>query len=728
MDEIGWARAMNGQLEIGVLGELRVARDGKPVSLPRSKKTRALLAFLVVSGRPQRRERLCDLFWEVPDDPRGALRWSLSKIRQVVNAEGEDRIEAEQDNIFIRTDDVDLDLRRVTQLNSSTIETADIPALEAAVSAFRGGFLENLYFPSCPEFEAWRTSNANELEILRIRILRTLVNRLSGQPERALLHAHALQALSPEDESLIREIEGLASAARTAAFSPPAAPVQPATDVIDDTVAGSKAFTSKIALDLPAPDELPSPWQDIRFCNARDGVRIAYAVCGRGPPIIRAAHWMSHLQFDLESPVWRHWIRGLSEQNTLIRYDERCCGLSSWDEVDVSFDAMVSDLETIVDTVGLDRFALLGVSQSCAVSVAYAIRHPERVSHLILYGGYVRGWRKRGNPQEIATREALNVLMRAGWGQEHVLFRQLFTSLFIPDAKREQLEWLNELQLKTLSPENAYRLQDCFGDTDVSGLLADVAVPTLVIHARKDAVAPIGEGRSFAAGIPGARFVELDSANHILLDGEPAFREFLREVRAFIGEDLSRARPAPQPEPMRRQISVLAVEIVSPYFSIETSDPETAVAFLDPLTALVLNAVERNGGTVLSRDDATMVAVFGVGTASENHAWRACRTALAVKGPVERAAQGAARVRAAIDTGDAFVRTRAFGAEMRVEASGLPVRVVRQLLQALKRSVIAATARVNDATSGCIRSEPLASNDYPTFPRDQQIFEVIGEQ
>ena len=225
MDEIGWARAMNGQLEIGVLGELRVVRDGKPVPLPRSKKTRALLAYLVVSGRPQRRERLCDLFWEVPDDPRGALRWSLSKIRQIINAEGENRIEAEQDTVFIRTEDVDLDLRRVTQLNSSTIETADIPALEAAVSAFRGGFLENLYFPSCPEFEAWRTSNANELEILRIRILRTLVNRLGGQPERALVHAHALQALSPEDESLIREIKDLASAARTAAFSSPADPI-----------------------------------------------------------------------------------------------------------------------------------------------------------------------------------------------------------------------------------------------------------------------------------------------------------------------------------------------------------------------------------------------------------------------------------------------------------------------------------------------------------------------
>jgi class 3 adenylate cyclase len=178
---------------------------------------------------------------------------------------------------------------------------------------------------------------------------------------------------------------------------------------------------------------------------------------------------------------------------------------------------------------------------------------------------------------------------------------------------------------------------------------------------------------------------------------------------------------------MRRQISVLAVEIVSPYLSIETSNPETIVDFLDPLMALVLNAVERNGGTVLSRDDTTMTAVFGIGTASENHARNACRTALAVKGPVEKAAQGAARVRAAIDTGDAFVRTRAFGADLRVEASGLPVRVARQLLQALRRSVIAATARVNDASGDGIRSEPLASTDYPAFPRDQQILEVIGE-
>jgi hypothetical protein len=170
-----------------------------------------------------------------------------------------------------------------------------------------------------------------------------------------------LQVLSPEDASLIREIEGLASAARTAALSSPA---DPAPDL-------------PAQLDLSAQDELPSPRQEIRFLNARDGVRIASAICGQDPPIIRAAHWMSDLQFDLESPVWRHWIRGLSEQNTLIRYDERCCGLSSWEEAEISLDVMISDLEAIVDAVGLDRFALLGVSQSCAVSVAYAIRHPE---------------------------------------------------------------------------------------------------------------------------------------------------------------------------------------------------------------------------------------------------------------------------------------------------------------------------------------------------------------
>ncbi|MBP2314561.1 alpha/beta hydrolase [Azospirillum soli] len=500
---------MNQRLEVGVLGPLRVVREGQAVSLPPSRKTRALLAYLAVQGRPQRRERLCEMFWEVPDDPRGSLRWSLSKIRQVLKHGDADPIEARRDTVLLRTDDIELDCRKLSGLNADALANVDTGALERAAAAFRGAFLEDLYLPRCPDFEAWRVAHADRLEILRMKILRVLVQRLRDEPERALPYAHTLRELGPDDSTLTRAAEELASAARAS------------------VVASAPAHSA------PAP-EAPVRTQEIRFCRARDGARIAYAVSGRGPPIVRAAHWMSHLEFDWESPVWRHWIDGLSQRNTLIRYDERCCGLSDWAAEDVSFEAMIDDLEKVVDAAGLDRFVLLGLSQSCAVSVAYAVRHPERITHLVLYGGYVRGWRKRGNPREIATREALSVLMREGWGRDHPIFRELFTTTFIPGASREQMDWFNELQLRTISPANAYRLQHAFADIDVSDLLPQVRVPTLVIHARQDKVAPVTEGVAFAAGIGGARYVELDSANHVLLQGEQAFARFLEELRGFI--------------------------------------------------------------------------------------------------------------------------------------------------------------------------------------------------
>jgi pimeloyl-ACP methyl ester carboxylesterase len=243
---------------------------------------------------------------------------------------------------------------------------------------------------------------------------------------------------------------------------------------------------------------------------------------------------MSHLQYEWESPVWRHWIDSLSKGNTLIRYDERGNGLSDWNASDLSFAAMVCDLESVADANSLSGFPLLGVSQSCAVSVAYAVRHPERVSHLVLYGGYAKGWRKRGDRHEIDTHEAMTTLIREGWGKDNPAFRQLFTETFIPGASREQMAWFNDLQKETASPDNASRLHYSFGDMDVSDILGDVSVPTLVLHARNDAAVPFEQGKALAAGIPGARFVDLNSANHIILRDEPAFADFLRKVSSFI--------------------------------------------------------------------------------------------------------------------------------------------------------------------------------------------------
>jgi pimeloyl-ACP methyl ester carboxylesterase/tRNA A-37 threonylcarbamoyl transferase component Bud32 len=276
--------------------------------------------------------------------------------------------------------------------------------------------------------------------------------------------------------------------------------------------------------------------QEIRFCTTRDGVRIAYSTMGEGPPLVRAAHWLSHLEYDLRTPVWQGWLREMSRYHTYVRYDERGCGLSDWEVEDFSFDAWVDDLEAVVDALGLERFALLGLSQGGPVAISYAVRHPERVSHLVLYGTYACGWAKRGEPPEsVAERQALVTLTRQGWGRDNPAYRQVFSSQFIPEASPEQLHWFNELQRVSSSPENAARFQLEFGNIDVQELVPRVQAPTLVMHLRGDLRIPFDEGRRLAARIPDARFVPLDGQNHILLDHEPAWSTFMTELRTFLG-------------------------------------------------------------------------------------------------------------------------------------------------------------------------------------------------
>jgi class 3 adenylate cyclase/pimeloyl-ACP methyl ester carboxylesterase len=285
----------------------------------------------------------------------------------------------------------------------------------------------------------------------------------------------------------------------------------------------------------PVLSSRPHDEQDIHFCTARDGVQLAYSRLGSGPPLVKTGNWMTHLEFDFESPIWRHLYRELARDHTLIRYDARGNGLSDRNIEEISFEAFVNDLESVVDAAGLERFDLLGISQGCAVSIAYAVRHPERVSHLVLYGGYAVGFAKRARSEAEKEQDAaMLTLVRHGWGQENPAFRQLFTSQFIPGGTKEQADWFNELQRISISPENAVRYQIANGETDVSASLAQVTVPTLVMHARDDARVPFDQGRRLAAGIKGARFVSLASRNHLILEGEPAFPRFLQELRAFL--------------------------------------------------------------------------------------------------------------------------------------------------------------------------------------------------
>jgi pimeloyl-ACP methyl ester carboxylesterase/DNA-binding CsgD family transcriptional regulator len=280
---------------------------------------------------------------------------------------------------------------------------------------------------------------------------------------------------------------------------------------------------------------MPSSKQQIRFCTSHDGVSLAYAKTGRGTPIVKAATWLSHLEFDWESPVWCHTLNALSADHTLLRYDERGCGLSDWDVADLSFEARLRDLETVIDAAGVERFALLGIYQGASIAVAYAARHPGRVSHLILQGGYARGRMKRANT--VALREEAETMVKLaelGWGQDNPAFRQFFTTQFIPDGTPAQQRWFNELGRIATSPDNAARFMRAFNDIDVTDLLLKIACPALVLHSTRDARVPFAEGRLMAGLIPDARFVPIESNNHLLLDSEPGWQRWLEEFRAFL--------------------------------------------------------------------------------------------------------------------------------------------------------------------------------------------------
>ncbi len=301
--------------------------------------------------------------------------------------------------------------------------------------------------------------------------------------------------------------------------------------------------------------------QSIRLTRSSDGTTIAWADAGNGPALVKAANWLTHLEYDWDSPVWRHWIRFFAGHFRSIRYDERGCGMSEWNVGEVSLDRSVADLATVVEVAAPQKpFVLLGISQGGATAIRYAVAHPEDVSHLVLYGTYAQGRAARNDPQAEQQYRAIIALTRLGWGQNNPVYRQLFTSRFIPGASDEQIQWFNELCRRTTTPETASRIMESRMHIDVVDLLPRVSVPTLALHARSDEAVPLSQGRQVASGIPGAKFVQLDSRNHILLEDEPAWERFKEEVLAFTGR---RAPGAPDEDAVFAALSPREREILS---------------------------------------------------------------------------------------------------------------------------------------------------------------------
>jgi pimeloyl-ACP methyl ester carboxylesterase/DNA-binding winged helix-turn-helix (wHTH) protein len=279
----------------------------------------------------------------------------------------------------------------------------------------------------------------------------------------------------------------------------------------------------------------PLPRQDVRFSVTADGVRLAWASTGDGPPLVKASNWLTHLDFEWGSPIWQHWWTELSKHHRLIRYDERGNGMSQRDVPHVSFDTWVRDLETVVDAAGLDRFSLLGISRGGAIAIAYTVKHPERVNKLVLYGAFPMGLYHYGSPEELEARRALISLTRLGWGLHDAAFCRMFTNRFMPNSTPVHENWFDDLQRVSTSAENAARLMDVDSGIDVRGLLRQVQVPTLVLHCDRDKVVSPEHGRQLAAEIPNARYASIPSANHLLLAEEPAWEILLQELSAFMG-------------------------------------------------------------------------------------------------------------------------------------------------------------------------------------------------
>ena len=526
------------QLRIQLLGEFALWRGDTRLALPPSKKTRALLAYLVLSNRPQRRERLCEMFWDLPDDPRGALRWSLSKLRAVVNSSDSEHLLADRERLVWQSAGAQID--RVLLDQALAVDSLSHAELKRWAQTLSEPLLDDLDLPNQPLFQQWLTVERLETEHIAARVAQRLCEHPKTAAHEVVDYAMRWLELEPVEP---KACGALLNALRTVGHDYEAQRrerqlrkrLQKAgVKWVTGTKQTALSHAHSVESTTLSPERRLLARQKIRFCSAADGTRIAYATLGEGPPLVKAANWLNHLELDWDAPIWSPLFQQLARDFELIRYDERGNGLSDWEVEEISPPVFTTDLGTVVDAAGLDCFALMGISQGASVSIDFAVRHPDRVTHLILFGAYAAGWRIDADEQQIREREAIMTLTATGWGRDNPAYRQIFSSTFMPSATPEELHWFNDFQRQTTSPANAVRFLSAFGDIDVRDKLAQVRVPTLVIHSRGDKRIPMQSGREIASAIPNAEFLSLDSDNHLLLGREPASRVFIQAVREFL--------------------------------------------------------------------------------------------------------------------------------------------------------------------------------------------------
>jgi DNA-binding SARP family transcriptional activator/pimeloyl-ACP methyl ester carboxylesterase len=539
-------------VKINLFGGLEVVG---PIQKPLTRKVRAVAAYLALQfGRPQSREKIAVLFWEnsPEDQARTNLRQCLTALRKHFHG----ALIADSETVSLDPSIVHTDVSKFESL----INRKDHASLETATAIYRGELLEGFNFKE-EAFEAWIRTERERYRSLMVDGLFNLIEQAeaANNTETAAKFSTRLLALDPLNEKVHRALMRVFAAqgrydAALKQFEVCKSVLnrelnaQPEQETIalmrnvreqrmgnaskpvvvdDDGVPGEKIENVKT-------DYVMAGQSTIRYVRSSDGVSIAYADVGDGYPMVFLGGWMTHLEKDWDSPVMRYFLTHLSDSYRLIRLDQRGNGMSDWSNVDISFERMVDDVERVVDKYDYEKIAICGASQGAAVSIAYAVRHPDRVSHLVLHGGYARGRCHRGDPGQKAESEAMVTLIRQKWGAENPAFRQYMTSLFMPDASKEDAAWFNEFQ-RTCGPgENMARIREMFDEMDVSDLLEQVNVPTLVLHCTGDSAALISEGKFLASRIPNAQFVALESNNHMITEYEPDFPKFVQSIMNFV--------------------------------------------------------------------------------------------------------------------------------------------------------------------------------------------------
>jgi DNA-binding SARP family transcriptional activator/pimeloyl-ACP methyl ester carboxylesterase len=533
-------------LRLKVLGSFALEDcNGRELMLP-TRKTRALFAFLALrADQWTSRQRLTGLLWSDRDEvqARQSLSQALTAIRKLGTSLNTELVIAHSDRVRLNQAALETDVGLLCE--QKNISASRI------MSICRGPMLEG--FPELdPEFAQWLTSERTVQLERCVRTLQSTIDELQRAQDysSALSLSQRLVTLDPLLEAghrscvnaLLGQGERMAAIRQIKRYE---ALLRDELDVgLSNELAellqriSEPAGQSKTRVDFEAVAEGCSPgceYSHAQYCEAFDGVRLAYSVVGEGEPVVRAGQWGTHIDYDWKVQTRREFMEVLSRKHAFIRYDVRGTGLSDWNVEEISFEAFLRDLETVIDVLGLKEFALFGQSQGAAIAAAYAARNPGRVKRLVMLGGFAQGRRTRGEARQLQESDALITLIKEGWGKSNPAYVQMLGSIIMPGASREQLVAFTELQRATMSPDNAARLRMASDEIDILDELDKVIAPTLVLHARDDAMVPVEQGRQLAARIKGARYIELDSSNHAPMPNEPAWRRILEEISSFLG-------------------------------------------------------------------------------------------------------------------------------------------------------------------------------------------------